>query len=74
MNTIRWIRNYVPASEYYRVALPTLAGAERGESNNYADNPFLQQAVALGYKGAYYSWWRDRDRILAEASARGITA
>ncbi len=74
VNTIRWIRNYVPASEYYRVALPTLAGAERGESNNYADNPFLQQAVALGYKGAYYSWWRDRDRILAEASARGITA
>lgn len=73
LNTIRWIRDYVPASEHYRVALPTLPGGERGESNNYADNPFLQQAVALGYKGAYYSWWRDRDRILAEASARGIT-
>jgi tryptophan 2-C-methyltransferase len=74
VNTIRWIRNYVPKSEHYRVALPTLAGGERGESNNYADNPFLQQAVALGYKGAYYSWWRDRNRILAEASAKGITA
>jgi tryptophan 2-C-methyltransferase len=65
LNTIRWIRNYVPKSEYYRVALPTIAG-DGGDDNNYADNPFLQHAVALGYKGAYYSWWRDRDRILAE--------
>jgi hypothetical protein len=54
--------------------LPTLPGGERGESNNYADNSFLQQAVALGYKGAYYSWWRDRDRILAEANAGVVTA
>jgi tryptophan 2-C-methyltransferase len=74
VNTIRWIRNYVPKSEHYRVALPTLAGDDVGESNNYADNPFLQQAVALGYKGAYYSWWRDRERITAEASAKAITA
>ena len=54
--------------------LPTLPGGERGESNNYADNSFLQQAVALGYKGPYYSWWRDRDRILAEANAGAVTA
>lgn len=74
VNTIRWIRDYVPKSEHYRVALPTLPGGERGESNNYADNPFLQQAVALGYKGAYYSWWRDRDRIQAEATASALMA
>ena len=72
VNTIQWIRGYVPKSEHYRVALPTIAG-DGGEDNNYADNPFLQQACALGYKGAYYSWWRDRDRIFAEASAKGIT-
>jgi len=69
VNTIRWIQDYVPKSEHYRVALPTIAG----DANNYADNPFLQRAVALGYKGAYYSWWRDRDRINAEAREKGIT-
>ncbi len=71
-NTIQWIRDYIPASEHYRVAMPTLAGADQGESNNYADNPFLQHAVALGYKGAYYSWWRDRDRILAEPTSKSV--
>jgi tryptophan 2-C-methyltransferase len=71
VNTIRWIRNYVPESEHYRVALPTIEG-DGGDDNNYADNPFLEQAVALGYKGAYYSYWRDRDRILAEATEKGI--
>jgi hypothetical protein len=70
--TIRWMTAYVPASEHYRVALPTLAG-DGGDDNNYADNPFLQKALALGYKGAYYSWWRDRERIAAEAHAAGIT-
>jgi len=71
VKTIRWIQNYVPKSEHYRVALPTIAG-DGGDDNNYADNPFLQRAVALGYKGAYYSWWRDRDRITAEALAQGV--
>lgn len=69
--TIEWIQGYVPASEHHRVALPTVAG-DGGDDNNYADNPFLQKAVALGYRGAYYSWWRDRERILAEADAAGI--
>lgn len=72
VNTIRWIQQYVPESEHYRVALPTVAG-DGGDDNNYADNPFLKHAVALGYKGAYYSWWRDRERILDEASAKGLT-
>jgi tryptophan 2-C-methyltransferase len=70
--TIRWIQDYVPESERFRVALPTIAGCG-GDDNNYADNPFLRQAVALGYKGAYYSWWRDRDRITEEARRAGIT-
>jgi tryptophan 2-C-methyltransferase len=69
--TIRWIQDYVPESEHYRVALPTVAG-DGGDDNNYADNPFLKHAVALGYKGAYYSWWRDRDRIEEEARAAGL--
>jgi tryptophan 2-C-methyltransferase len=72
VNTIRWIQRYVPESEHYRVALPTLGG-DGGDDNNYADNPFLKHAVALGYKGAYYSWWRDRDRILNEARLAGLS-
>lgn len=73
VNTIRWIRQYVPESEHHRVALPTFTGGG-GDDNNYADNPFLKQAAALGYKGAYYSWWRDRERIRREASLAGLTA
>jgi tryptophan 2-C-methyltransferase len=73
VNTIRWIQQYVPESEHYRVALPTVSG-DGQDDNNYADNPFLKHAVALGYKGAYYSWWRDRERILREASLAGLTA
>lgn len=71
LNTIRWIQDYVPKSEHYRVALPTVAG-DGGDDNNYADNPFLRSAVALGYKGAYYSWWRDRARILEQAREAGL--
>jgi tryptophan 2-C-methyltransferase len=70
VNTIRWIQQHVPESEHYRVALPTITG-DGADDNNYADNPFLETAVALGYKGAYYSWWRDRRRILEEAGRLG---
>jgi tryptophan 2-C-methyltransferase len=73
VDTIRWIRQHVPRSEHHRVALPTVGGAGE-DDNNYADNPFLRHAVALGYKGAYYSWWRDRDRIMHEAALAGLTA
>ncbi|MGH9258970.1 MAG: tryptophan 2-C-methyltransferase [Acidimicrobiales bacterium] len=73
VKTIRWIQQYVPESQHYRVALPTVSG-DGQDDNNYADNPFLKHAVALGYKGAYYSWWRDRERILEEASLAGLTA
>jgi tryptophan 2-C-methyltransferase len=73
VNTLQWIQQYVPQSEHYRVALPTIVGSGQ-DDNNYADNPFLKQAVALGYKGAYYSWWRDRGRILREAALAGLMA
>ncbi|MBV8557288.1 MAG: tryptophan 2-C-methyltransferase [Planctomycetaceae bacterium] len=66
VNTIRWIQQYVPASEHDRVAWPTLAGDGK-DDNNYADNPFLQRAAALGYKGAYYSWWRRREEVMSIA-------
>ena len=51
--------------------LPTLGG-DGADDNNYADNPFLCGATALGYKGTYYSWWRDRERIGEEARAAGL--
>lgn len=73
VNTIRWIQEYVPDSEHYRVALPTVSGAGQ-DDNNYANNPFLMIAVALGYRGAYYSWWRHRDRIMEEGRLAGLTA
>lgn len=64
VRTIAWIQRYVPEEEHYRVALPTIAGDGK-DDNNYADNPFLQRAVALGYKGAYYSWWRKRKEVMS---------
>ncbi len=64
VRTIEWIQRYVPEEEHYRVALPTIAGDGK-DDNNYADNPFLQRAVALGYKGAYYSWWRKRKEVMS---------
>ncbi len=66
VNTIRWIQEYVPASEHFRVALPTIAG-DGNDDNNYADNPFLRRAIELGFKGAYYSWWRRRDEVMSES-------
>ena len=68
--TIEWIRDYVPESEHYRVALPTVAGSGAGD-NNYADNPFLKHAAALGCKGAYYSWWPHREHLLRQPLPAG---
>lgn len=70
VRTIEWIQRYVPAEEHDRVALPTVAGDGK-DDNNYADNPFLQRAVALGFKGAYYSWWRRRREVMGTGEARG---
>lgn len=70
VGTIRWIQQYVPESEHYRVALPTVLGDGK-DDNNYADNPFLQRAVAQGFKGAYYSWWRRRQEVMSSAAPAG---
>ncbi|MCX9193782.1 tryptophan 2-C-methyltransferase [Carbonactinospora thermoautotrophica] len=71
LNTLQFLWDYIPQSEYPRVMLPTAPGLTRHD-NNYADNPFLTSLVQLGYKGAFWARWRDRDRIIEEARARGI--
>jgi tryptophan 2-C-methyltransferase len=69
LNTLRFMWDYIPASELPRVMLPTVPGLSRHD-NNYADNPFLLRLVEQGYKGAFWSRWRDRDRIMREAASR----
>ncbi|WP_158852141.1 tryptophan 2-C-methyltransferase [Saccharothrix deserti] len=71
LNTLRFMWDYIPERDYPRVMLPTAPGLSRHD-NNYADNPFLTSLVQLGYRGAFWSRWRDRDRILEEARAKGI--
>jgi hypothetical protein len=72
LNTLRFMRDYIPESDHPRVMLPTAPGLSRHD-NNYADNPFLTNLALLGYKGAFWSRWRDRDAILREAEAKGFT-
>jgi tryptophan 2-C-methyltransferase len=75
----RWLRTvelmwkHIPEADYPRVMLPTGPGLTK-DDNNYADNPFLTALVQLDYKGAFWSHWRRRDEILAEAAQRGIAA
>jgi tryptophan 2-C-methyltransferase len=70
----RWRRSLellwdcVPEHERHRVMLPTEVGVTP-EDNNYADNPFLLRLTSLGYKGAYWSYWPMRDRIMRETVA-----
>ncbi len=65
MNTLRFLWDYIPEDDHPRVMLPTAPGLSEHD-NNYADNPFLTTLVALGYKGAFWSHWRDRARIMGE--------
>ncbi|MBN6039744.1 tryptophan 2-C-methyltransferase [Amycolatopsis sp. 195334CR] len=77
--TGRWYRSlqflwdYIPESELYRVMLPTAAGISTYD-NNYADNPFLTSLVGLGYTGAFWAHWRDRETIMAVAKDNGLLA
>jgi tryptophan 2-C-methyltransferase len=71
LNTLQFMWDYIPESDYPRVMLPTAPGLSRHD-NNYADNPFLTSLVQLGYRGAFWSRWRERDAILEEARAKGI--
>ena len=68
VNTIRLIWERVPEKDRYRVMLPTVPGITK-DDNNYADNPFLLCFVQQGYKGAYWSRWRERDHIIRNMRA-----
>lgn len=59
--------DWIPENEQHRVMLPTAAGLSP-EDNNYADNPFLLRLTELGYKGAYWSYWPLRKKIMQGAS------
>ncbi|MEU6644000.1 tryptophan 2-C-methyltransferase [Saccharomonospora sp. NPDC046836] len=68
VNSLNLLRELVPASEHHRVMLPTLPGLTE-DDNNYADNPFLLQLVKLGYKGAFWSHWPNRQQIMRVRTA-----
>lgn len=71
VKTLQLMREYIPEEEHYRVMLPTIPGLTK-DDNNFADNPFLLCLVKLGYKGAYWARWRERDRIIKEAINKGV--
>jgi tryptophan 2-C-methyltransferase len=71
LNTLDFLWEYIPASDHPRVMLPTAPGLSRHD-NNYADNPFLTTLAQLGYRGAFWSRWRDRDAIIEEGRAKNI--
>lgn len=71
IKTLQHMREYIPAKEHYRVMLPTNPGISK-DDNNYCDNPFLMCLVKLGYKGAFWARWRQRDQIIKEAIEKGI--
>ncbi|MGR6922521.1 tryptophan 2-C-methyltransferase [[Actinomadura] parvosata] len=73
LRTVEMLWKYIPEEDHPRVMLPTAPGLTK-DDNNYADNPFLTCLVQMGYKGAFWSHWRQRDEILLEAAARGLTA
>ncbi|MEU7551358.1 tryptophan 2-C-methyltransferase [Streptomyces sp. NPDC044571] len=73
----RWSRSVellwdlVDPADHHRVMLPTLAGSSEHD-NNYADNPFLTSLSGLGYTGAFWAHWREREAILRQAKDRGV--
>jgi tryptophan 2-C-methyltransferase len=71
--SVQFLWDHIPAGEHYRVMLPTMAGMSEHD-NNYADNPFLTSLAELGYTGAFWAHWRDRESILTKAREAGITA
>lgn len=69
--TVERLSHLIDPADHHRVMLPTLGGASEHD-NNYADNPFLTSLSQLGYTGAFWSHWRDREAIMREARAAGI--
>lgn len=68
LTSLELLWKWVPAHERHRVMLPTAPGLTP-EDNNYADNPFLIRLTELGYKGAYWSHWPLRERIMQQQPA-----
>jgi tryptophan 2-C-methyltransferase len=71
LNSLQFLWDYIPERDHFRAMLPTAPGLSVHD-NNYADNPFLLSLVKLGYRGAFWFRWRERDRIIEEARRRGI--
>lgn len=71
LNSLKFMWDCIPESDYPRVMLPTAPGLSQHD-NNYADNPFLVSLAKLGYRGAFWSRWRERDQIIEEARTKGI--
>ncbi len=71
IETVRLMREYVALEDHPRVMLPSVPGLTK-DDNNYADNPFLMCLVKLGYKGAFWSRWSQRDDIMQEAVDKGL--
>ncbi|MCG8424812.1 MAG: tryptophan 2-C-methyltransferase [Proteobacteria bacterium] len=67
--TVELMWDYIAKEDHHRVMLPTLPGLSK-DDNNYADNPFLTALVELGYKGAFWARWRERDEIIEQARVR----
>lgn len=71
LKTVQFLWEHIPEQDYPRVMLPTAPGITEND-NNYADNPFLVGLVGLGYKGAFWAHWRNRESILGEARVKGL--
>jgi tryptophan 2-C-methyltransferase len=71
LNSLQLLWDRIPPSDHHRVMLPTAPGLTK-DDNNYADNPFLVSMVRLGYKGAFWSRWRERDAIIRDAQRQGL--
>jgi hypothetical protein len=71
VKTLQLMWEYIPEELHHNVMLPTIPGCTK-DDNNFADNPFLLCLVKLGYKGAYWSRWRERDKIIQEAVDKGL--
>ncbi|GHA44849.1 hypothetical protein GCM10010372_50980 [Streptomyces tauricus] len=71
LHTVELMWDHIDPADYPRVMLPTAPGSSK-DDNNYADNPFLTTLTAMGYHGAFWAKWRERDAILAEADRHGI--
>ena len=69
--SVQFLWDHIPESEYHRVMLPTPSGSSEHD-NNYADNPFLTSLAGLGYTGAFWAHWRDREAILGRAQQTGV--